>query len=125
MPRKKVLVDVKSAARAHTATAINVLYGIMRSKESADMARIAAAEILLNRGWGKAVQAHSGIDGEALSGPTINTVIIQPVERGTMFTHAQVMALTPSSQPQWLELDDNSTTTIDVAPEPEPSVALS
>ncbi len=58
MPRKpKAIMDVSAFARQHTAKAVSVLYGIMTSPKATDGNRIAAAEGLLNRGWGKAPQA--------------------------------------------------------------------
>lgn len=64
MPRKKVAVDLKSLARTHTETAVRVLAGIMRQPKAPAAARVSAAGILFDRGWGKAVQPHAGADGE-------------------------------------------------------------
>jgi hypothetical protein len=52
-------IDLRSLARSHTETAVRVLAGIMEQPSSADAARVRAAEALLDRGWGKAVQAVS------------------------------------------------------------------
>jgi hypothetical protein len=41
-----------------------VLASIMRQPEHSDAARIQAAAILLDRGWGKPAQAHTGENGE-------------------------------------------------------------
>ncbi len=60
----KALADIRSLARSHTETALNVLAGIMCEKTSPAAARVAAAEALLNRGWGKAPQAVTGENGE-------------------------------------------------------------
>jgi hypothetical protein len=49
--------QIRSLARGHTATAINVLAGIMNQPDAAPAARVSAAQALLDRGWGKPVQA--------------------------------------------------------------------
>ena len=53
----KAPTDIRSLARAHTDTALNVLRGIMTNDEAPMPARVAAATYLLDRGWGRAVQA--------------------------------------------------------------------
>jgi hypothetical protein len=40
-----------------------MLYGLVRSAKAPPSARVAAAGILLDRGWGKAPQEHTGPDG--------------------------------------------------------------
>jgi hypothetical protein len=52
----KTLTEIRSLARSHTRTAINVLVGIMRSKDATPAARVSAANAILDRGWGKAAQ---------------------------------------------------------------------
>ena len=53
--RPKLDPDVVAAARGHSVEAVEILAGIMRNGDS-DSARVRAAEILLNRGWGSAPQ---------------------------------------------------------------------
>ena len=53
----KALTEIRSIARTHTKTAINVLAGVMSSDKAAPAARVAAAGALLDRGWGKPVAA--------------------------------------------------------------------
>lgn len=53
----KALTDIRSLARSHTETAINTLAGIMGQTDAPPAARVAAANSLLDRGWGKPVQA--------------------------------------------------------------------
>ena len=48
--------------RAYTAESIRHLAAIMRQREFAPAARVAAAVALLDRGWGKAPQSHVGQD---------------------------------------------------------------
>ena len=52
----KSLTEIRSLARSHTRTAVNVLVGIMRSKDSTAAARVSAANAILDRGWGKSTQ---------------------------------------------------------------------
>ncbi len=50
----KTPLEIKSLARAHTEKALKVLAGIMNAVEAPHSARVAAANSLLDRGWGKA-----------------------------------------------------------------------
>src|SRR5262245_28130526 len=45
-------------ARSYTDTAIKTLAGIMMEQSSPPMARIVAAKVLLDRGWGKPKEMH-------------------------------------------------------------------
>jgi hypothetical protein len=56
MPKSKTIIEIRSLARSHTRTALNVLVGIMRSKDATAAARVSAANAILDRGWGKATQ---------------------------------------------------------------------
>ena len=51
--RPKGYGEVRELARQHTEKAIDVLVGIMYDEKAPASARQAAAEALLNRGWGK------------------------------------------------------------------------
>ena len=51
----KTLTEIRSLARSHTRCAINVLVGVMRSKDATAAARVLAANAILDRGWGKTV----------------------------------------------------------------------
>lgn len=59
----KALTEIRSLARSHTRTALNVLVGVMRSKDATPAARVSAANAILDRGWGKANQAIENGDG--------------------------------------------------------------
>lgn len=60
----KSLTEIRSLARSHTRTAVNILVSIMRSKDSTAAARVSAANAILDRGWGKAAQSlQNGDDG--------------------------------------------------------------
>lgn len=52
----KTPADIRSLARAHTDAAIKCLCGIMNKNDAPESARVSAAQALLDRGWGKAVQ---------------------------------------------------------------------
>jgi hypothetical protein len=62
MPRKRIPADLKSLARAHTQQAIRVLAGMLSQEAVPAAARVTAAVALLDRGWGKPPQAHTGED---------------------------------------------------------------
>lgn len=57
--RPKMPEDVKAAFRGYTIEARDTLVEIMQNKEAKESARIRAAEIILERGWGKPEQAVS------------------------------------------------------------------
>jgi hypothetical protein len=52
----KSLTEIRSLARSHTRTALNVLVGVMRSKDATATARVSAANAILDRGWGNGLQ---------------------------------------------------------------------
>jgi len=75
----KSITQIRSLARSHTRTAINVLAGIMRSNEATPAARVSAANAILDRGWGKATQSlESGGDGAIEFIHRIERVIVHP-----------------------------------------------
>jgi hypothetical protein len=60
----KNIAEIRSLARSHSRTAVNVLVGIMRSRDVTAAACVSAANAILDRGWGKATQPlESGDDG--------------------------------------------------------------
>ena len=66
---------MRSLARGHTTLCVKVLAGIVSQEAVPPAARVAAAGILLDRGWGKAPQAHSGEDGEGEIRVTIRHLV--------------------------------------------------
>ncbi len=75
----KTLTEIRSLARSHTRTALNVLVGVMRSKDATAAVRVSAANAILDRGWGKAPQAIESGDGGALEViHRIERVIVRP-----------------------------------------------
>jgi hypothetical protein len=67
--------DIRSLARSHTEIAIKILAGIAKDGTN-DTARVSAAVALLDRGWGKPPQAHTGQDDD-----NIHVTLRQIVER--------------------------------------------
>lgn len=68
-PKKtKEQVDLEAACRDLTPKALDVVVAIMESGDN-ERNRFAAAQYILDRGWGKPKQAleHSGKDGEPLN----------------------------------------------------------
>jgi hypothetical protein len=75
----KTPTEIRSLARSHTRTAINVLVGIMRNKNATAAARVSAANTVLDRGWGKATQPlQSGDHGALQLIHRIERVIVHP-----------------------------------------------
>ncbi len=52
----KTPADIRSLARGHTQKAISTLASVMNAADAPPAARVAAANSLLDRGWGKAEQ---------------------------------------------------------------------
>jgi hypothetical protein len=75
----KASADIRSLARAHTETAVRTLVGIMRQPKAPASARVAAAEAILNRGWGKPTQP---IEGGETPIQFIQRVIVDPAADG-------------------------------------------
>ena len=75
----KSLTEIRSLARSHTRTALNVLVRIMRSKDATAAARVSAANAILDRGWGKVPQAiQNGDDGALELIHRIERIIVHP-----------------------------------------------
>ncbi len=69
--RKKVDQKVTDLARKYTTDAIKALARIMNDKKSGGQAVVAAANALLDRGWGKPRQVIDGDKNNPLSGKWI------------------------------------------------------
>ena len=75
----KAVTEIRSLARSHTRTALNVLVAVMRNTKATPPARVAAANAILDRGWGKAAQAVENGDGGPLELiHKIERVIVHP-----------------------------------------------
>ena len=70
----KAPADLRSLARAHTELGIQTLAGIARNSTS-DAARVSAAQALLDRGWGKPAQPHTGEDDKDIIHVVIRNVV--------------------------------------------------
>lgn len=66
LARKTIPADIRSLCRSYTSEAVRSLAAIMRQPDAPPSARVQAIGILLDRGWGKAVQPVAGEDGEPL-----------------------------------------------------------
>ena len=61
------MIDVRSLARAHTEACIKKLAGFATADEGVPQAvQVQAAQILLDRGWGKPAQVHTGDENEPI-----------------------------------------------------------
>ena len=89
LPRKRIPADLRSLARSYTDHAINTLAGIAQNGQS-EMARVAASCALLDRGWGKAPQAHTADNGE---GPI--RVVVRHIVRRDKPLEAKMIDATP------------------------------
>jgi hypothetical protein len=75
----KTVTEIRSLARSYTRTALNVLVGVMRSKDATAAAKVSAANAILDRGWGKATQPVGNSDDGALELiHRIERVIVHP-----------------------------------------------
>jgi hypothetical protein len=75
----KALTEIRSLARTYTRTAIRVLVGVMSSPKASAAAKVAAANSILDRGWGKARQpVGNGEDGVLELIHRIERIIVHP-----------------------------------------------
>ena len=88
LPRKKVSPDLRSLARGHTTLCIKVLAGIVSQEAIPPAARVSAAGILLDRGWGRPPQAHTGENGEGEI-----RVIIRHIVEGNDLEHQRTLQI--------------------------------
>ena len=75
----KTPADIRSLARNHTAKALSTLASIMNERKANPAARVAAAQALLDRGWGKATQVVeatiNNVDASRVSDLELATII--------------------------------------------------
>ena len=75
----RTLTEIRSVARSHTRAAIRILAGIMRSDDATPAARLAAANAILDRGWGKATPpVETSEDGVLDLIHRIERIIVRP-----------------------------------------------
>jgi hypothetical protein len=71
------LAQLQSLAQAHTEAAINALVAVMTNDEASDASRVAAANALLDRGWGKPTAVADHDEGAPERPSTIKRVIVE------------------------------------------------
>jgi hypothetical protein len=76
-----VIRDLREAAQGYSAEALETLAKVMRDKESPPAAKVAAARELLDRGFGKAVQAVD-VNSKVDMGATAAAVLMDLANRG-------------------------------------------
>lgn len=75
----RAITEIRSLARTYTRTAIKVLVSVMSSPNTSAAAKVAAANSILDRGWGKATQPIGNSDDGALELiHRIERVIVHP-----------------------------------------------
>ena len=83
----KTTADIRSLARNHTAKALSTLASIMNETKANPAARVAAAQALLDRGWGKATQVVeatvNNVDASRVSDLELATIIAIDSGEGT------------------------------------------
>lgn len=75
--RPRVDARVRDLARAQTENAIATLVNIMEDKEATAAARVGAASVILDRGWGKPAQP---IDGDGEGGAILQEIVMRVVD---------------------------------------------
>lgn len=78
--------ELKELARAHTKEAIQTLVSVMKGKKSPAASKVAAAIALLDRGYGKPVQA---VEASGPDGGPIETVTPMELAKWMAFTMTQ------------------------------------
>ena len=89
--RPAVIRDLREAAQGYSVEALETLAKVMRDQESPPAAKVAAARELLDRGFGKAVQAldvHSSVD----MGATAAAVLMDLAKRAKEAKAAEAIA---------------------------------
>jgi hypothetical protein len=90
MSKAVTVAELRSLCRSYTRAAVQTAGSIMAQPDCHPMARMKAAEFLMDRGWGKAAQLIEGEQGK--HGPTeIKLVIINaPSRNETIIEQAQI-----------------------------------
>src|SRR5262245_12383711 len=92
--RPQASLEVRGLAREHTAEALHTIVEIMRHSRS-DAVRLAAAEAILDRGWGRPAQAITGPEDVPFQMAAVNQVVEQFRERILSLTAGTVGAGEP------------------------------
>lgn len=62
--RPRVITEVRDLARQHTEGAVAVLVSVMTNPKEPPAARVAAARLILERGWGRPPQTEQAVSRE-------------------------------------------------------------
>jgi hypothetical protein len=76
--RPKVIAEVKELAQLYSVEAIQALYDIMTDDGKSAAARVTAANSILDRAFGKPVQAVTGLDGGPVQIERIEQIVVDP-----------------------------------------------
>lgn len=68
-------MDVRSLCRAYTEASVRVLGGIIQSSKTPPGVRVTGIALMLERGWGRAPQPITGVNGEGDIRITIRNII--------------------------------------------------
>lgn len=76
-PNRKLPKDLRSLARGYTDACVSTLGGYVNSPDIHPDTKIAAAKVLLDRGWGRPAQTveHTGKDGADAINVIIRTIV--------------------------------------------------
>ncbi|KJC34149.1 hypothetical protein UB31_38725 [Bradyrhizobium sp. LTSP849] len=96
--RAPTLVAVQDLARSRTESAINVLSAIMLRETANAFARVAAANAILDRGWGRPVQPLATDHGPMELLHRIERVIVHPDNPSPAVNHIERSDLSQVSQ---------------------------
>lgn len=88
--RPAIIRDLREAAQGYSEEALTVLAGVMRDTEAPPAAKVAAARELLDRGFGKAVQALD-VNSKVDMGATAAQVLMDLANRGKAAKAAELV----------------------------------
>ena len=92
MPRARpprAVTEIRSLARGHTRAALNMLVAVMRNAKASPPARVAAANAILDRGWGKPTQSLSNDENALELIHRIERVIVHPDHENADDSHCE------------------------------------
>lgn len=96
-------MDVRSLCRAYTEASVRVLGGIIQSSKTPPGVRVTGIALMLERGWGRAPQPITGVNGEGDIRITIRNIIdagYEPTIEGDVVDEAQLAELVALEAPK-------------------------
>ncbi|QFI77314.1 hypothetical protein F8237_25765 [Bradyrhizobium betae] len=96
--RAPTLLAIQDLARSRTESAINVLSAIMLRETANAFARVAAANAILDRGWGRPVQPLATDHGPMELLHRIERVIVHPDNPSAGVNQIEISDLSQTSQ---------------------------